>query len=78
VAYLTSTDQTWDELVALPWSAAAAVRWRGTVLCTEDFRGTGLVERDPQRPLRHGSLVFYGDPELLRQVAEVLRSAPRR
>jgi hypothetical protein len=73
VAYLTSTDQTWDALVALRWSDAETARWRGTVLCTEDFPGAGLVERDPQHLLRHGGLVFYGDPELLRQVAEVLR-----
>jgi hypothetical protein len=72
-AYLTSTDQTWLELTCLPISAAAAARWRGTVLCTEDFPGADLTERDPQRLLRHGGLVFYGDPDLLRQVAEVLR-----
>jgi hypothetical protein len=27
----------------------------------------------PQRLLRHGRLVFYGDPELLCQIAKVLR-----
>jgi hypothetical protein len=31
------------------------------------------MERDPKRLLRDGNLVYYGDPELLRQVAEVLR-----
>jgi hypothetical protein len=35
-AYLTTTDQTWDELVVLPWAAKAAARWRGTVLCMKD------------------------------------------
>jgi hypothetical protein len=72
-AYLTSTDRTWGELVCLPFSAAAAARWRGTVLCKEEPPGMDCMERDPQRLLRHGNLFFYGDPELLRQVAEVLR-----
>jgi hypothetical protein len=72
-AYLTSTDQTRDELVDLPWSAEAAARWRGTVLCKEQAPGVDLLDRDPQRLLRHGGFVFYGDPELLRQIAEVLR-----
>jgi hypothetical protein len=72
-AYLTTTDQTRDQLVGLPWSAAAAARWQGTVLCKEEPPGVNLLDRDPQRLLRHGGLIFYGDPELLRQVAEVLR-----
>jgi hypothetical protein len=32
-----------------------------------------LLDRDPQRLLRDGGFIFYGDPELLRQVDEVLR-----
>jgi hypothetical protein len=72
-AYLTRTDQAWSELVCLPWSAAAAERWRGTVFCKELPSWMGLPERDPQRLRRYGGLFFYGDPDLLRQVAEVLR-----
>jgi hypothetical protein len=72
-AYLTTTDQTRDELVVLPWSAAAAARWRGTVFCKDGAPGVDLLDRDPQRLLRHGGLILYGDPDLLRQVAEVLR-----
>jgi hypothetical protein len=72
-AYLTTTDQTWDELVVLPLSAKAAARWRGTVLCMKEFPQAYLEEPDRQHLLRHAGLVFYGDPDLLRQVAEVLR-----
>jgi hypothetical protein len=71
--YLTTTHQTRDQLVGLPWSIDVAARWRGTVLCKEEAPGVELLERDPQRLLRHGGFVFYGDPELLRQIAEVLR-----
>jgi hypothetical protein len=70
---LTTTDQTRDQLVGLPWSAEAAARWQGTVLCKEEAPGMDLLERDPQRLLWHGGFVFYGDPALLRQIAEVLR-----
>ncbi len=72
-AYLTTTDQTRDQLVGLPWSAEATARWRGTVVCKEEAPGVDLLDRDPQRLLRDGRLVFYGDPELLRQIAAVLR-----
>jgi hypothetical protein len=72
-AYLTSTDQTRDELASLTWSAGAAERWRGTVFCKEEAPGVPLLERDPQRLLRDGGFIFYGDPELLRRIAEVLR-----
>ena len=72
-AYLTTTDQTWDELVVLPWAAKAAARWRGTVLCMKEFPQAYLAEPDRQHLLRHAELLFYGDPDLLRQVAEVLR-----
>jgi hypothetical protein len=71
-AFLTRTDRTWYELSCLPRSAAAGDRWQGTVLCWEVPPKVDLAERDPQRLLRCGNFIFYGDPELLRQVAMVL------
>jgi hypothetical protein len=54
-------------------SAKAAARWRGTVLCMKNSPQAYLEEPDRQHLLRHAGLLFYGDPDLLRQVAEVLR-----
>jgi hypothetical protein len=71
--YLTTTNKTWDELACLPWSPAAAPRWRGTVFCKQIPPGCEVVERDPEHLLMIRDLMFYGDPELLRKVAEGLR-----
>jgi hypothetical protein len=72
-AYLTTTDKARAELASLPWSPGAAPRWRGTVFCRQAVPGCDLLERDPERLLVIGGLTFYGDPELLRQIAEGLR-----
>jgi hypothetical protein len=71
--YLTTTAKTWDELVSLPWSPAAADRWRGTVFCRQAPPECELLDRDRAHLLRVGDLAFYGDPDLLRQIAETLR-----
>jgi hypothetical protein len=71
--YLTTTNKTWDELACLPWSPAAAPRWRGTIVCKRVPPGCELVDRDPEHLLTIANLVIYGDPELLRKIAEVLR-----
>jgi hypothetical protein len=71
--YLTTTARTWDELQFLPWLAAAAARWRGTVFCRRVPPGCQILDEDPEHVLLTEDLACYGDPDLLRQVADSLR-----
>ena len=69
--YLTSTAKGRDDLVELTtgdWSA-----WRGTVYVERDY-GVGVgTDRDPEHYLRLPGVTAWGDPELLRVVADRLR-----
>src|SRR5262249_10337980 len=71
VAYLTGTEQSLEEIQALPFGRWA--RWQGTVYCGReegpDYPTPPVAFGDQRHHLRRGQLVFYGDPELLRQIA---------
>jgi hypothetical protein len=72
-AFLTTTDKTAAELLPLPWSPAASYEWQGTVFCERVVPRDGPAYGDPAHQRRVGDLLFYGDPNLLCEVTQLLR-----
>jgi hypothetical protein len=70
--YFTRTAKGLEDLMRLPRGGCQDPRWEGTVYCTAEVAGEAL-DRDARRlPVAPG-LLFYGDHDLIRQIAEVLR-----
>jgi hypothetical protein len=79
-AFLTRTDQGWDQLSALSKSVGKIDRWRGTVYCER-------MQQPEEREILSrlwgdcgliaGPFVFFGDPDLLAEIREALSQAER-
>jgi hypothetical protein len=78
-AFLTRTTKTRDELAAAEWgdeTEANAAAWRGTVQMRH-LSGLDLDPDDDVQPRgrmiwRFDRYIFFGDPELLEQISDVL------
>jgi hypothetical protein len=62
--YFTRTTKGLEDLMRLP---------RGTVYCTAEVAGVKTLDRGARRLPAAPDLLFYGDHDLIRQIAEVLR-----
>lgn len=73
MAFLTTTDKSWEELNRLTKDPSQIQKWRGTVYC-ERLR----KEMEPSLDLWDdyylvaGPFVFFGDPELLERIRAIL------
>jgi hypothetical protein len=74
-AFLTTTDKEWTDLNHLPKDPTQINRWRGTLYCEQGPGGdawSDLARQWGDCCLISGSFLFFGDPELLACVRDVL------
>jgi hypothetical protein len=80
-AFLTTSNESWEQLVSLPKSREAIDRWEGIVYCERLFR---LGTRDLQMQLwgdcclQVGPFLFFGDRNLLARIGACLLGPERR
>ena len=73
--YLTTREDLTDfEASNLPASPRVLGRWRGTVLVEVEssLKGQPPFDEEGEWLLRRGPLVFFGDPDMIRQIGAVL------
>jgi hypothetical protein len=70
--YFTRTAKGLEDLMRLPRGDCEDPRWEGTVYCTADVAHVEALDRDARRLPAAPGLLFYGDHDLIRQIAEAL------
>ncbi len=75
MAFLTTTDQGWEELSRLPRGRSQVDQWRGTLYCERGPAGGDWADLQRQWGdccLVVGPFLLYGDRELLGRVRDAL------
>jgi hypothetical protein len=72
-AFLTETAHTWEQLNQLHRAYSHRHRWAGTVQCVRGQADEFDCALSPDRCLVAGPFFLFGDPDLLRRIAEALR-----
>jgi hypothetical protein len=73
-AFLTTTDQSWQQLNTLHTDPDHLEPWKGTVFCTraETAAGSVSLELWEDGGTRVGPFVLFGDPELRARIQKAL------
>ena len=70
--YFTRTTKGLEDLMRLPRGDCEDPRGEGTVYCTAEVAGVKTLDRGARRLPAAPDLLFYGDHDLIRQIAEAL------
>jgi hypothetical protein len=72
--FLTTADESWEELNRLVKDSKRITEWRGTVFCerAEKEEREWLLRLWKGHCLAAGPFVFYGDDELLERIGDLL------